>query len=75
MTMKTRLARLETVRVGNARVIVIGGPEGLDVHRELGARGIVASVRDLVVVTAKPMPSSVNVTVDGQPALMLSALN
>jgi hypothetical protein len=67
MTMKTRLARLETVQVGNARVIVVGGPEGLDVNAELGARAVAATGRDLVVVIAKPAPSSVNVTVEGQP--------
>jgi len=66
MTMKTRLARLETVQVGNARVIVIGGPEGIDVNSELGARDVAATGRDLVVVIAKPAPSSVGVTVDGQ---------
>ncbi len=66
MTLRTRLARLETVQVGNARVIVIGGPEGLDVNSELEARDVATTSRDLVVVIAKPAPSSVGVTVDGQ---------
>lgn len=70
MTMRTRLARLETVQVGNARVIVIGGPEGLDVNSELGARDVAATGRDLVVVLSKPLPTPINVTVDGQPALV-----
>lgn len=75
MTLRNRLARLEIVQVGHARVIVIGGPAGLDAETEMRARGVEASVRDLVVVMSKPLPSPVNVTVDGQPAVIVSALN
>lgn len=71
MTMKNRLARLETVQVGNARVIVIGGPAGVDAETQMRARGIEATVRDLVVVLSKPLPTPTNVTVDGQPALVM----
>jgi hypothetical protein len=74
MTMKTRLARLETVQIGNARVIVIGGPAGMDAKTEMRARGVEAVARDLVVVLAKPLPTPVSVTVDGQPVLV-PALN
>jgi hypothetical protein len=67
MTLKARLARLETAHDGAARVIVIGGPKGLNVAEELGTRAITAADRDLVVVIAKPATSLVGATVDGQP--------
>ncbi len=66
MTMKARLARLETVHDSTARVIVIDGPEGIDVDAALSARAITATGRDLVVVIAKPATPPVCVTVDGQ---------
>lgn len=67
MTIKARLARLETAHDGTARVIVIRGPKGLNVDEELRDRPIAAANRDLIVVIEKPVTSQVVVTVDGQP--------
>lgn len=67
MTLKARLARLESAQAGGARVIVLDGPKGLDVDAELRARGIVALPRDLVVTIADPVTDRVDVTVDGVP--------
>lgn len=49
-----------------SRFIVAIGPAGFDYDAELRSRGIARTGRDLVVVMAKPAPSSVGVTVDGQ---------
>jgi hypothetical protein len=70
MTLRTRLARLETVGNSTSRIIVINGPKGLDTNKVLGDRGIDASDRDLVVVIADPAGTieTVTVTVDGRVA-------
>ncbi len=69
MTLRARLARLETAQDGTARVIVIDGPKGLNVDAALSARAIIATGRDLVVVIAKPATSPIGVTVDGRPVV------
>jgi hypothetical protein len=75
MTMKARLARLETLDEGAARVIVIAGPKGLNVERELRDQAITAAQRDLVVVIAKPEASPIGTTVYGKLGASRSILN
>lgn len=66
MTMKRRLAVLESARGGLSRFIVAIGPAGFDYNSELHSRGVVRTARDLVVVVAKPNECARRtVTVDG----------
>lgn len=67
MTLKARLARLETATMGASRVIVIDAPEGVDVDAELQSRRVFTSDRDLVVVINNPVatPETIIVTIDG----------
>lgn len=71
MTLRTRLARLETVNNSTSRIIVVDGPKGLHVDTVLRERGVIATDRDLVVVIADPMgtATSISVTVDGAATL------
>lgn len=71
MTLRTRLARLETVNNSTSRIIVVDGPKGLHVDTVLRERGVTATDRDLVVVIADPVgtAASISVTVDGAAAL------
>lgn len=72
MTLRTRLARLETVNNSTSRIIVVDGPKGLHVDTALRERGVIATDRDLVVVIADPVgtAASISVTVDGGAALV-----
>jgi len=70
MTLRTRLARLETVNNSTSRIIVIDGPKGLHVNTVLRDRGVIATDRDLVVVIADPVGTmdTIKITVDGETA-------
>lgn len=70
MTLRTRLARLETVNNSTSRIIVIDGPKGLHVDTVLRDRGVIATDRDLVVVIADPVGTmdTIKITVDGETA-------
>lgn len=74
MTLRTRLARLETVNNSASRIIVVDGPKGLHVDTVLRKRGVIATDRDLVVVIADPVgtAASISVTVDGAAAWSVS---
>ncbi|MEG8032669.1 hypothetical protein QP179_14230 [Sphingomonas aurantiaca] len=67
MTLRTRLARLETVNNSTSRIIVVDGPKGLHIDTVLREHSVVATDRDLVVVIADPVgtAASISVTVDG----------
>jgi len=68
MTLRTRLARLETVNNSTSRIIVVDGPKGLHVDTVLRERGVIATDRDLVVVIADPVGTmdTIKITVDGE---------
>lgn len=67
MTLKRRIAALETSHVGAGRFIVAIGPSSIDVVSQARDRGIEIAVADTVVVVRKPSACPVSIRLDGQP--------
>lgn len=61
----SRVARLEAITAGRQRLIVVVGPQGVDVDAQLASRGLAAESRDLVVVVGKFSGVETTVTLDG----------